>query len=79
LKDIKENSNNMKVFTCMVKPIVGGEGSQNKTPSMNFVGVSAVSCIEPMLTLGFCMVEAPLANERAGKMDDAKLYKQHMQ
>jgi hypothetical protein len=46
---------------------------------MNFVGVSAVSCIEPMLTLGFCMVEAPLANERAGKMDDAKLYKQHMQ
>jgi hypothetical protein len=30
---------------------------------MNFVGVSAVSYIEPMPTLGFCMVEAHLANE----------------
>jgi len=41
----------------------GGEGSQNKTPSMNFVGVSVVSYIKPMPTLGFCMVEAHLANE----------------
>jgi hypothetical protein len=34
---------------------------------MNFVGVSAVSYIEPMPTLGFCMVEAHLANKGGKK------------